>query len=633
MGKQLKKDIADIDKIIEDAKGISMYIGFGMSAGSGSGKSEDSIDAATSFTLEVSKDSAMQMFRSGIDDLEVYQKFIYPSSEITVDEISVGEKGVSTTKIQKLFSGGKIVKENELGLKRVDSAEVFVEALLPVSFKSVSIEKPAKDSFTLEGDIAKLDKWEEGEIEFTIPQKTYRKILNFQAVNSDGILMNASSYSAMPQTVVRTTAINELEATRSLMSQSLKLQTTSEIKALLNKIPANVFQTKKKIFKIINSISAYQNKMHRVKESFDARIEMIRTIMEENADIIAPDEQNITLKFPDDPERLLCYMSEKFDTISTVVMAYNQEAKMAYDTYYDKEKEKYGIMDSAGNILISALYEDGFTAKEESFFTDGKNSYFLNVKEKKLEPVKNKIFVQTLSNNMAVFKDKDDRLGVLQNLGKEILPFEFNEITEAGDLLITKRRIRGRSYYDLRDYNNNILIKDLKDLRVSSSNDGMIVSTKRGMYGLLDIKGKRIMPDLYTHLEFVGKGPLLAYAIDGSGFGLMDSKQTKITPGEFNEIGLLSEGLIPVSKDDWGYISPNGKIVIPLKYKDANPFYNGTALVEIDNEQFAFINNRGEVVKKVPQSAGDFWELEVDGESAIYNFEKTKFDSRDILIK
>lgn len=71
-----------------------------------------------------------------------------------------------------------------------------------------------------------------------------------------------------------------------------------------------------------------------------------------------------------------------------------------------------------------------------------------------------------------------------------------------------------------------------------------------------------------------------------------------------NFITGVHDGLLAVSRsetDKMGYINMMGELVIPCQYDNAEPFSNGLAAVESDN-QWLYINKRGDVVFRHPKS-------------------------------
>lgn len=78
----------------------------------------------------------------------------------------------------------------------------------------------------------------------------------------------------------------------------------------------------------------------------------------------------------------------------------------------------------------------------------------------------------------------------------------------------------------------------------------------------------------------------------------------------FNSISSFKEGLASVSKENsageykWGYINTDGKIVVPLKYDEAQDFSNGLACVSL-NGKSGFINRNGKVMVPFIWDAAD----------------------------
>ena len=71
----------------------------------------------------------------------------------------------------------------------------------------------------------------------------------------------------------------------------------------------------------------------------------------------------------------------------------------------------------------------------------------------------------------------------------------------------------------------------------------------------------------------------------------------------YDEVGELSEGLIPVAKDElWGVIDTKGKEIVPCKYKYVSSFSEGLAVVsqaessDADRALCGYINTKGELV-------------------------------------
>ncbi|MBO9698568.1 MAG: WG repeat-containing protein [Sporocytophaga sp.] len=97
---------------------------------------------------------------------------------------------------------------------------------------------------------------------------------------------------------------------------------------------------------------------------------------------------------------------------------------------------------------------------------------------------------------------------------------------------------------------------------------------------------------------------------------LIKNKGTLISNDEYDFIVFYcTDSLISVKRGEVaGYINRHGKIVIPLKYKFANRFYNGLALVNDANMSGGYINPNGEVEIPIenPYSFEDFKGFYID---------------------
>jgi hypothetical protein len=64
---------------------------------------------------------------------------------------------------------------------------------------------------------------------------------------------------------------------------------------------------------------------------------------------------------------------------------------------------------------------------------------------------------------------------------------------------------------------------------------------------------------------------------------------------QYDELGLVSEGLVPVSIDGrWGFVDLDGNTVIPLRFEDAKSFSEGLAAVKIKGK-YGFIDRAGKI--------------------------------------
>ena len=81
--------------------------------------------------------------------------------------------------------------------------------------------------------------------------------------------------------------------------------------------------------------------------------------------------------------------------------------------------------------------------------------------------------------------------------------------------------------------------------------------------------------------------------------GFMDKAGKLVIPPRYNDVQPFSEGLAAVMLEDkYGYIDRSGKMVIPPQFSDAGPFSEGLAAVQIDStgDQEGYIDKSGKLV-------------------------------------
>ncbi len=79
-------------------------------------------------------------------------------------------------------------------------------------------------------------------------------------------------------------------------------------------------------------------------------------------------------------------------------------------------------------------------------------------------------------------------------------------------------------------------------------------------------------------------------------YGLMSPDGKKLVPVEYKEIAPASEGMMRVAKNGkYGYLNEKFKLVIPCKYDEAEWFRNGIAVVE-KGYQYGAVDKKGKTV-------------------------------------
>jgi hypothetical protein len=172
-----------------------------------------------------------------------------------------------------------------------------------------------------------------------------------------------------------------------------------------------------------------------------------------------------------------------------------------------------------------------------------------------------KLFLLILIISTNVFGQK--------NVGNDVFKMEFLRISD---------NIQG-------DQNN--YFTDLTERSMFSKKDSL-------KYGFLNSMGKIVIEAKYIYASdfFNGKSNIISDSIPGI---LFKDGSEKIFP-QFDATYWYKDDLgLAVKNEKYGFINQNGDIIVPLKYEDAFPFYDGYASIK-SNDNWNYINEEGRVI-------------------------------------
>ena len=222
----------------------------------------------------------------------------------------------------------------------------------------------------------------------------------------------------------------------------------------------------------------------------------------------------------------------------------------------------------------------------------------------------------------------DKKWGALNNFGELVIPFEYDEKGKV-DFKTKHIPIKKNSKIGLIDTLGKVMVPFLFDY-ISTFNDGLGGAMRNGYWGVIDLKGNIIIPFKYTGLylsdiirvkrndEYIvfnreGK-PLpsfssaasnfsdgLAYAIKNNKRGFIDKTGKTVIPFEYDGVYSFSDNLAWVNKNGQNsFIDKTGKEVIPLQKEDKDSFSDGLARVFRDNKYCSFIDKTGKIALNLP---------------------------------
>jgi len=251
----------------------------------------------------------------------------------------------------------------------------------------------------------------------------------------------------------------------------------------------------------------------------------------------------------------------------------------------------------------------------------------------------------------AIVENLTEDQGVMDTTGKLILPLSYKDV---------HREPLG--HFMAQDSNYSIITVDLQGkIKTYAQYNGMTTPvanraafrTKDGLYGYQDAKGKIVIPPEYSYATAfendravvslndstnlyavidtsdhilqrftVGKTPILNGSFEKVAFtdelkgmiGFYDKNQ-KIAAFFISGAGEYEDGLLNVDIDGKsGFIDSTGKIIIPIKYDEVRPFWDGIALVK-NNDLYGFIDKKGRPITDVKYEEADHFEEGIAGVS------------------
>ncbi len=143
------------------------------------------------------------------------------------------------------------------------------------------------------------------------------------------------------------------------------------------------------------------------------------------------------------------------------------------------------------------------------------------------------------------------------------------------------------------------------------TNGVIIVKNQNNKWGMIDEKGKELIPSEYQQVQFLARTDknVVKLIRQEEKYGVIDTLGRLIAATMYDEIGTFAEGRLPVKrKGYWGFIDQNGKEVVPCRFKKIRPFSNGMAAVA-NGLKWGFIDLQGnQIIKTQYRHVGDFKE-------------------------
>lgn len=235
---------------------------------------------------------------------------------------------------------------------------------------------------------------------------------------------------------------------------------------------------------------------------------------------------------------------------------------------------KYGYCNLQGKIAIPLVYDEAqpFSGDLAIVRLNGKYGMI----DRKGRPVIPPNFHQVaLEAGGLVRVRKEIAWGLYTTAGKEIIPPKYDALRlDAGGILVRD----GGKWGFLSLTGMPLVPVRYEQLNVLSPARALAEST-HGHLGLVNLQtGEELLPASFASISPSTDDLLLAKRADK--FGVYDLAGREWAAPQYEELGVLQEGLMPVRvHEQWGYATPQGAIVIPPRFTLARAFSGQVAPV------------------------------------------------------
>lgn len=146
-----------------------------------------------------------------------------------------------------------------------------------------------------------------------------------------------------------------------------------------------------------------------------------------------------------------------------------------------------------------------------------------------------------------------------------------------------------------KDSIGNILVEAKYDYCSLNYEEDQSIVVLNQKYGIVNIKGKEIVPLIYDSISFIGHGLIKSILDDKWSF--IDLNTGIISPKKYDYIDAYSDGFISVYLNEkCGFINLKGQEITPIIYDEVWGFKNGRARVTSNGRTF-FIDSNGEEIQ------------------------------------
>lgn len=390
---------------------------------------------------------------------------------------------------------------------------------------------------------------------------------------------------------------------------------------------------------IYSNIGDYNNGLYIVRKDNDEKGTYAYGVMNDGGTVYIPVEYN-RIEFTNEygayeDNVYKCEKNGKWGLVSStngtlLPCEYNSLSNKGNGIWRTFKNGKYGYVQlnrlSSITTLIPCIYESlgdystdshiHATLKGKKGMIDGQNKIIIPFEYSKVgNPC------HTSNGNSIVWVEKDGKLGIYNDDGKELQPCDIDKayiLTEYNSIELSYTDCPSTDYiYIVRNGLTGLISGSTFETIIPCMYEHLspIKSNKafykvNGKWGIIDTSNKTIQLAIYDNVEIDGstlseqKMPSMAfqsnmYVCNNGKVGMLKANGEDFIPVKYDSLGMYSDNML-VAKvgDKYGFLNEEGKESVPFVYSQAHNYSEGLAAVVDEHGKFLFIDKLGNIAIK-----------------------------------
>lgn len=274
---------------------------------------------------------------------------------------------------------------------------------------------------------------------------------------------------------------------------------------------------------------------------------------------------------------------------------------------------KYGLAYRSGEIIVAPTYDKinsynryyGHNENDPLLIVMDKGKYgVIDTAGKTTVPVIYDMLVKCYECGNDLLKVKlDNKWGVISEGNKQIIPIAYGDVlTNLKTKGIMQVRTIASIKFGLVDTLGKFLLDTVQDFigveKKWGHKEGYILYGKDNLFGAIDLKGNPFLPQIYTSISERTDG--VFWVQQNKMYGLVDGKGKEMVPVKYLEIvTYIKDGFI-IAKDaneNYGVLSFDNKELISFSYEELS-VYSDQKFFFKKKGKYGIMNKKGKVLKK-----------------------------------